>query len=204
MKYNKYEFVEVNSERWFDLTPLLNEEFRPLKDYEGLYEVSNYGRVKSLKIDNGINKHEQTKILKQSINMNGYYILNLTNKSKRVHRIVALSFLENPYNYRCVNHKDGNKLNNRIDNLEFCTSSYNNYEAYRLGLRKGGLKDKFGKNYPKKLHIVGMYKNGIMIEKFYGTGEIKRKYNFNPSLILGCCKGKYKKGYGYEWRFIDE
>ncbi len=200
----EYEKVEVNSERWFDLTPLLNEEFRDIKDYEGLYQVSNYGRVVTLKYNNGINKHNETKILKQCLNINGYYVLNLTNKSKRVHRLVAENFLDNYNNYKCVNHIDGNKKNNQINNLEWCTSSHNNYEAYRLGLKQGAMKNKRGKDYPMKVNLIGMYKDDILLETFYGTGEIKRKYNYYPIAILNCCKGKYKKMYGYEWRFINE
>lgn len=200
----EYEQVEVNSERWFDLQLLLNEEFRDIEGYEGLYQVSNYGRVKTLKYNDGIKKHEVTKILKQCVNISGYFILNLSNKSVRVHRIVASTFLPNDNNYRCVNHIDGNKLNNKAENLEWCTSSHNNYEAYRLGLKKGALKGKLGKDYPKKIYIIGMYKNNVLIEKFYGSGEVKRKYNYHPIAIINCCKGKYKKMYGYEWKFINE
>lgn len=200
----EYEKVEVNSERWFDLTPLLNEEFRNIKGYEDLYQVSNYGRIKSIKINNGVNKHLKTKILKECETKFGYYIVNLSNKSQRVHRLVAQAFIPNLENYYCVNHIDGNKHNNRIDNLEWCTSSYNNYEAYRLGLKQGGLKNKYGKEYPRTKNVIGMYKNDVLLEKFYGSGEIKRKYNYSPIAILDCCKGKYKKMYGYEWRFINE
>lgn len=199
----KYENIEVNSERWFDLKPLLNEEWRDIKGYENLYQVSNYGRIKTLKYYDGIKKHQKTKILKQCLNLNGYYIVNLSNKNSRVHRIVAKTFLENN-GYNCVNHINGNKKNNRVDNLEWCSSSHNNKEAYRLNLRKAPLKNKYGKNYPKKVHIIGMYKNGELIEKFYGGGEIKRKYNYNPSAILETCKGKLKKMYGYEWKFLNE
>ena len=159
----EFEEVEVNSERWFDLTLLKNEEFRDIKGYEGLYQVSNYGRVKTIKIRNSVNVHNKTKILKQCESKFGYYIVNLSNKSQRVHRLVALTFIPNLKNYYCVNHIDGNKHNNKIDNLEWCTSSYNNYEAYRLGLKQGSLKNKYGKNNPnsKKIIRYDLYKNKI-------------------------------------------
>lgn len=198
----KYEEVEVNSERWFDLAPLLNEEFRDIVGYEGLYQISNYGRVKSLKIRNSVNIHNQTKILKQCESKFGYYIVNLSNKSQRVHRLVALTFIPNLENYYCVNHIDGNKHNNKVDNLEWCTSSYNNYEAYRLGLRQGGFKNKFGKNCPRKVNIICMYDlEQNFLEKFYGTGEIKRKYGYSPTSINQCCKNIYNSAYGYLWAY---
>ena len=113
----KYEIIEVNSKRWFDLTPLLNEEFRDIIGYEGLYQVSNYGRVKTLKICNTTNKHQKTKILKECESTGGYYIVNLSNKSQRVHRLVAMAFIVNLNNYYCVNHIDGDKSNNYFNNL---------------------------------------------------------------------------------------
>lgn len=197
-----YERVEVNSKRWLDLTPLLNEEFRDIKDYEGLYQVSNYGRVKSLKIITKEIRHQQTKILKVSKNANGYYILNLSNKSARVHRLVAETFIDNPNNYPCVNHKDGIKTNNCVDNLEFCTHSYNNKEAYRLGLKTNG--SKLGKDNKKSKHIIQYDLNYNKIADFYGTGDIKRKWGYSPMSILNCCKGKAQTAYNCLWRFANE
>lgn len=109
----------------------MEEEWRPVKGYEGLYEVSNMGRVKSL-------HRSQSIIMKQHMNHNGYMFLGLrkdgTRSTKLVHRLVATAFIRNPNNYKIVNHKDGNKNNNIVDNLEWCTSSYNSKHAYRIGL----------------------------------------------------------------------
>lgn len=109
----------------------MKEEWRPVKGYEGLYEVSNMGRVKSLHASKDI-------ILKQCTRSGGYAGINLhkdgTCNYKLVHRLVATAFIRNPNNYECVNHKDGNKKNNTVDNLEWCTSSYNTKHAYRNGL----------------------------------------------------------------------
>lgn len=105
----------------------MEEEWRPVKGYEGLYEVSNMGRVKSLHAPQGI-------ILKQGTYSNGYMGANLskdgTTNMKLVHRLVAIAFIQNPNNYEEVNHKDGNKKNNTVDNLEWCTRSYNLKHAY--------------------------------------------------------------------------
>ena len=109
----------------------MEEEWRPIKGYEGLYEVSNMGRVKSL------HRH-QSAILKQGMGHSGYMGVSLYKNGTRnrtlVHRLVATAFIQNPYNYEIVNHKDGNKNNNIVDNLEWCTSSYNTKHAYRIGL----------------------------------------------------------------------
>ena len=98
------------------------EIWKDILGYEGLYQVSNYGRVRSL-------KYGKEKILKQQINTDGYLHIDLYKNKKRknynVHRLVTIAFLENPNNYPQVNHKDENKQNNHIDNLEWCDYKYN-------------------------------------------------------------------------------
>lgn len=107
----------------------LEEIWKPIKSFEGLYEVSNWGRVKSLsKFRDGEIRGE--KILKIIVKPDGYTLVNLYYapkkfKAKYVHRLVADAFLPNPNNYPQVNHKDENKQNNRVDNLEWCTAHYN-------------------------------------------------------------------------------
>lgn len=135
-----FENVKINSDRWFNLNNLLNEEWKDIEDYKGLYKVSNYGRIKSLKrisYDKIRDKTRQIseKILKQSIASPGYYIVNLTKDSKqrvyRIHRLVAEAFIPNPNNYPVINHIDGNKNNNIINNLEWCTYKHNSNEAIK-------------------------------------------------------------------------
>lgn len=124
----KFEEVEINSERWLSLEDLLNEEWKDIEGYEGHYQVSNYGRIKSY-------KYRQIKILRPTITHNGYamVVLSLYNvkKYKTIHRLVAENFIENPNNYPCVNHKDCNKLKNLVSNLEWCTIQYNTLHAYK-------------------------------------------------------------------------
>lgn len=98
------------------------EEFRAVKDFEGLYEVSNYGKVKSL-------KRKKERILKPSISRNNYYTVILCKDSKfyprLVHRLVAESFLPNPQDKPIIDHLDGNSLNNCVDNLKWVTQKEN-------------------------------------------------------------------------------
>ena len=101
----------------------------PIKNYEGIYSIDPTGKVYSDK--NGLE-------LKQSLTTTGYYRVNLNNKdggkTHKVHRLIALHFIPNPDNYKCVNHIDGNKLNNNVLNLEWCTYTHNNRHARKLGL----------------------------------------------------------------------
>lgn len=107
------------------------EEWRDIEGFKGLYQVSNLGRVKSLK--KGI-------ILSICDNGNGYKVVNLKvnriQHMKTVHRLVATAFIPNPENKKEINHKNGDKSNNSVENLEWCTRSENGKHAYRTGLRK--------------------------------------------------------------------
>lgn len=135
------------------------EIWKDIPEYEGLYQISNYGRVKSLdtiincKGARNIDKHlRHGRILKQSLNQKGYYYVNLSKNGKiknvRIHRLVAKCFVDNPSNLKLINHIDGNKENNYYINLEWCDYSHNIKEAYRIGLKK---KPKyFGINQLKK------------------------------------------------------
>ena len=105
------------------------EYWKPIKGYETRYLVSNLGRVKSLL---------HNIILVPIIQSNGYCYINLCvnnkNKNVRIHKLVAETFIPNPNHLPCVNHKDGNKQNNKVDNLEWCTNRYNTIHAWNNGL----------------------------------------------------------------------
>jgi hypothetical protein len=118
-----------------------NLEKKILPDYNGHYLVYSNGIVKSL-INNKLNKRENPYILKQKFDKYGYLTVCLSNKcySKpvKVHRIVAKTFIDNPYNYPVVNHINGIKSDNRVENLEWCTPEYNTEHAKLNGLIKSG------------------------------------------------------------------
>lgn len=119
----------------------IEEVWKEIKDYPN-YQISSLGRVKSLKYYSNINKkyYERELILKEKINMHGYKYVGLScnglRKSKSIHRLVAENFIPNNNEYKEVNHVDGNKLNNKINNLEWCTRRENVLHAYKLGLKK--------------------------------------------------------------------
>ena len=124
----------------------MKEIWKDIPDYIGIYQVSNLGQVKSLDRTintNNITKKCKGKILSNWINSKGYASVvlwkNARQKTFKAHRLVCLMFLENPLDKEQVNHKDGDKLNNCIDNLEWCTNLENMRHAYKTGLNTGNL-----------------------------------------------------------------
>ena len=109
---------------------MLNELWKDIEGYEGLYKVSNFGNILSFK------QFDSGKLMSPSKDKDGYYQIGFRNvlgerKWFRVHRLVAKAFIENPNNYDYINHKDNNTSNNKVDNLEWCTIEYNNkYNSY--------------------------------------------------------------------------
>ena len=182
----------------------LVEEWRPIAGYEGLYEVSNLGRVKSKKrVDInrlGVKRILKEKILKPCKEKNGYLRVNLwvngKNKHYTVHRLVANAFIPNPDKLPQINHKDEDKTNNNISNLEWCTPEYNiNY-----GNRTKKVSD-LQKNDRGKSYIIDQYTiDGRYIKSYPSSKEIKRQLKIDSSNILKCCHGVYKQAYGFIWK----
>lgn len=169
------------------------EEWKDIEGYEGLYQVSNYGRVKSLKFG-------KEKILKPRKNKYGYFDINLCNESKvkgfRVNRLVALTFIPNPNNYPQVNHKDENKLNNCVDNLEWCDRKYN----CNFGTRNERVAEKLTNNSLTSKNVYQYSINGELIKIWESTHECGRN-GFNRGNITSCCNGKLKTSQGYIWSY---
>lgn len=118
----------------------MQEIWKDIEGYEGLYQASNLGQIKSIQYFNHANNKSYTrnKILKPIINEKGYYRVDLYKERKskrfRIHRLIAKTFIPNPNNFPEVNHINGNKKDNCINNLEWCTHKHNMKEAYKLGL----------------------------------------------------------------------
>ena len=121
----------------------MQEIWKDIKNYEGLYQVSNFGNIKSLTFKNKQGTYKRELILKKALGKNGYHKVILqkdrNRKTVSVHRLVAEAFIPNPENKKCVNHLDCNRTNNRIDNLEWCTHS----ENVRYGVKCGNIKCNF-------------------------------------------------------------
>jgi len=126
----------------------MKEIWVDIKGFEGKYEVSNLGRIKSLK-----KKNNSFLILKPRMNNNGYALVHLGKSEIKlenalIHRLVANTFIKNPENKPFINHINGIKSDNIITNLEWCTKSENSIHAYKTGLQKPPNKGKFGGNHP--------------------------------------------------------
>lgn len=171
----------------------MEEIFKEIEGYEGLYQVSNYGRVKSL----NYNRTGKEKILKSYSNTDGYLSVDLRKEGKRksckVHRLVAQAFIENPNNYEEVNHIDEDKTNNYITNLEWCTHFYNmNY-----GTRTDRAKDKQKIAQCKK--VLCITTNTI----YNSIKEASQILNISSSNICYCCNGKRKTCGGLKWKYVS-
>ncbi len=116
------------------------EIWKDIEGYEGKYQISNFGNVKSLETWTGDKYIKREKILKNVVYGNGYYYVCLSKKGEvkkhKVNRLVAQAFIPNPENKPFTNHIDGDKLNNNVNNLEWCTQSENMKHASKIGLRK--------------------------------------------------------------------
>ena len=166
------------------------EIWKDIKGYEGEYQVSSLGRVKSLK---------RNKIRILWINRrNGYAYVTLSKnniiKNARVHRLVADAFLPEDLSRPFINHKDGRKANNRLDNLERCTASENLKHAYSIGL----------KDAPKSRKVYQFDLNGKLLAMWDSETEAAKAHNIHQPNIDKVCRGQRKTAGGYVWRFADE
>lgn len=189
---------ELGKEEFKDLP---GEVWRPVKNYEGWYEVSNMGRVRS--VDRYVTERNTGKVrffpgqlLKQKKHKkNAYLRVNLRQNDVKttflVHRLVAIAFHPNPTNLPCVNHKDEDPKNNRADNLEWCTEKYNNnYGNHGKKISAGSTRKK----------AVEQYKDGKLIKRYDSQVEACRELGMAQSSLYYCLKGKYKSCKGFQWK----
>lgn len=169
----------------------------------GLYEVSNLGNIRSLdrfKITNGrygkMKSKIKGRILKPSTNHDNYYqvVLSKNGKSKmfRLHRIVAQTFIQNTQNKEQVNHKNGNKLDNRVENLEWCTCKENIQHALDNNLIKC---ERIINQYDLKMNFI---------KKWRSISEAKRILKISDSDIIKVCNNERQTAGGYIWRYEND
>lgn len=163
------------------------EVFIDIKGYEGLYQVSNYGRVRSL----NYNHTGETRVLKPRKDTKGYLLVHLCKNGKqkncKIHRLVATAFIPNPDELPCVNHIDECKTNNIVTNLEWCTVKYNT---------------NYGTAIERRSKRVYQYtKDGSFVRSYPSQMEAERQTGYDDGYISNCCNGKRKSAYGYRWSY---
>lgn len=178
--------------------------WKDIEGYEGLYQVSNTGKVRSL----NYRCTGKSKTLKQDTTKFGYNLIVLYKNHKRkvylVHRLVAQAFIPNPNNLPEVNHIDENKANNQVSNLEWCDRTYNcNYGTYKQRVSEA-LKGKHeGKNNPRAKPVLMFTLDGDFIRKFdcvADANEYLGKDRRSKNIYI-CTRGKTKTAYGYIWKY---
>lgn len=160
-----------------------DEIWKEIQGFEGLYAVSNKGRV--MNIMSG-------KVLKNRINTVGYSTVALCKgdgKTKQiyVHRLVAKAFIENPDNLPQVNHIDENKRNNNVSNLAWVTASQNQRHSAH--------------QHSCKINQLNL--DGELVKQWESSMQIQRELGYSTGYIIDCCKGKYKQAYNFRWEYLD-
>lgn len=173
------------------------ETWRDVAGYEGLYQVSDFGDVRSLGMwantRGGGKRFVKGRVLKPGKDRGGYLLVNLYKNSKmkthKVHRLVAQTFIENPYNLPEVNHIDEVKTNNQVTNLEWCDHAYNMTYGTRT------------ERCSKK--VLQLTLDGIIVREWASVNECGRN-GFSIGNVAACCNGKLKTHKGYRWMYAED
>ena len=184
------------------------ESWKDIKGFEGYYQISNFGNVRSLDryVINNKNGGERfingklmklTKVKGREESDTKYLVVNLrsygSNKVSLVHRLVAEAFIPNPNNMPEINHKDGNKENNFVDNLEWCTYSENNQHAIDTKLRK-----------PRGIPVLQYDINGILVNEYKSATDAARMTKFGRGSICHCLTGRRESYMGFVWKYKED
>lgn len=183
----------------------MEETFKDVIGYEGFYQISNLGRLKSLeRFIKGRNNGKRLKpesIIKNKLDSKGYYHYELSKLGKkkdlRLHRLIAEVFIPNPELKPYINHKNGIKTDNSILNLEWVTQSENTQHAYDTGLMVG----QKGKDHSSSKKIYQYDKCGNLISSFDGMRDAGRETGIEPSSIGKCAQGLRPSAGGYVWKY---
>ncbi len=164
-----------------------NEKWKDIKGYYGRYQISTFGRVKSIVSNKIMRPHK----------LGSYLNISLRDKdqklhSHRIHRLVATHFIDNPNNEKNVDHIDHNKLNNHVSNLRWVSQS-TNINHYNSIKKKQFIRP-----------ILQFNMDGDLIREWININELCENKNYNKSMLYMCLNGKYKSAYGYRWKYKNE
>lgn len=175
----------------------MEEIWKDIKDYEGKYQVSNLGNVKSL----NYNGTGLVRLMKLSRSGRGYRHVSLTkNRIERkpyVHRLIAEAFIPNPENKPYIDHINTIRSDNRIENLRWVTRK----ENMNNPLSRVNMSGKFGALHHRSIPIIQYSKDGEFIQEFACTWEATRETGVHNGNLVQCCKGKVKTAGGYVWKY---
>ena len=165
-----------------------NEVWKDILGYEGLYQVSDKGRLKSI----GYGKERILKLVKDR---GGYLTVGLRKngevKTCKIHRLVAQTFIPNPDNLSDINHKDEDKTNNSVQNIEWCSAKYN----CNFGTRNQRISEKTSKP------VLQFTKDGELIREWKSATDVQRNLGYDNSHISKCCNEKRKSANGFVWKY---
>lgn len=192
-----------------------NEIWKDIPGFEGIYLVSNYGRVKRLPLGKQWPyRRTHNNIRKLKVSKEGYYVVNLSKDNKvkwfGVHRLVAMAFIPNPLNLPWINHKNENKLDNHVDNLEWCDARYNT--CYGSGRDKQRISRRLSDPINNSRKIVGeklskpvamLDENGI-VRVFPSITNAMKETGVAGGTIIKQCKGVAKSRRKTYWRYYDD
>lgn len=192
----------------------MQEIWKPIKEYENLYMISNLGKVKSLDriTQNGSGKFiKKGRLLKNHINNKGYEYMYLKDRERikkvYVHRLVAQAFIPNPNNKKEVNHIDCNPLNNKVNNLEWVSHKENMAYMSKLGRsnKTGEWLEKIKqKNIENGKSVLQIDPNTNEIINIFKTIQSVKENGYRQGDVCRCCKGIRKKHKGFIWRYIND
>lgn len=184
----------------------MKEVWKDIAEYEGLYQVSNMGRIRTL--ERVVQFGSQQRIIKpnirkQKVKNGGYMFIQLAKNGKQkcfhVHRLVAYAFCDGYAAKLQVNHIDGNRRNNVCTNLEWCSRSENQKHAYRVLKRECYMNGKYGSLSHRSKPIIQLSLNGEFIRNWDCAATVERELGISESNIRKCLYGKSKQSHGFRW-----
>ena len=177
----------------------MEEQWKPVKGFEN-YQISNFGRVQSFS-----RKHRNGLILKPKVDRYGYETVCIGNlegrKCPTIHRLVAMAFIDNPENKATVNHKDGIKANNIVDNLEWLTATENVQHSFATGLRNYSEDDKWKMHLSKTRKVDQFDLDNNLIKTWDCIKHIMESMNTQYARIIDVCKGRKQNYRGFIWKY---